>query len=134
MGEPNSTAFIFIDYSGGNYQLFRVKDCEEDVDRTLEVRKAVGVKGGVGFKKSIGGGGLTLTVYRESPTPEVDWRRLDERFALTFQDEDNGPRNQYQGCEVEKVTWSLDSDGEYVDKVSIKFLRGPVPLPPKQAA
>lgn len=135
MGEINSKALIYIDYSGGNHQLLRVKSLKDDVDRTLEVRKAVGVKGGAGFKESEGGGSLTLTVYRESPTPEVDYRALAqrrERFTITTQDEDNGPREQYQACRVEKVTRSTDDEGENMDEVSIKFLRFK-PLPRKAA-
>lgn len=134
MGEPNSGAGIYINYSGGNFKLERVQKLKETVDKTLEVRKAAGVKGGAGFKKSQGGGGLTLTVYRESPEPEVDYRRLEEsgeRFEITTQDEDNGPREQYQACRVEKVEKSLDEEGEHMDEVSIKFLRGPVRLPRK---
>lgn len=126
MGEINSKALIYIDYSGGNHQLFRIKNLKDDIDRTLEVRKAVGVTGGAGFKKSAGGGSLTLSVYRESPRPEVDYRSLEEsgeRFSITVQDEDNGPREQYQACRVEKVTRSTDDEGDNMDEVSIKFLR-----------
>jgi hypothetical protein len=50
MGEINSKALIFIDYTGGNFQLQRVKNLEDDTDHTLEVRKAVGVTGGAGYK------------------------------------------------------------------------------------
>lgn len=132
MGEPNSVAKIYIDYSGGNFQLRRVKNLKDDPERTLEIRKAVGVKGGAGFKKSEGGCGITLSVYRESPTPEVNYRRLEqtgERFTITTQDEDGGQREQYQACRVEKVSRSTDDDGENVDEVMIKCLRGPVLLP-----
>ena len=126
MGEINSKALIYIDCTKGNFQLRRVKNLKDDVDRTLEVRKAVGVEGGAGFKKSTGGGSLTLSVYRESPEPEVDYRALEEsgeRFTITIQDEDGGPREQYQACRVEKATRTLDDDGENMDEVSIKFLR-----------
>lgn len=134
MGEINSKGLIYIDYSGGNFQLQRVKTFKDDVDKTLEVRKAAGVDGGAGFKSSKGGGSITMSVYRESPRPEVDYRKLEEskeKFTITVQDEDNGPREQYQRCRVEKVTRSLDDDGENMDEVSIKFLRGPVLMPRK---
>jgi len=132
MGEPNSVAKFYIDYSGGNFQLRRVKSLKDDPERTLEIRKAVGVNGGAGFKRSEGGCGITLSVYRESPTPEVNYRRLEqtgELFTITTQDEDGGLREQYQKCRVEKVSRSTDDDGENIDEVTIKALRGPVLLP-----
>lgn len=131
MGEPNSVAKIYIDYSGGNFQLRRVKNLKDDADRSLTVQKAVGVNGGAGFKRSKGGCSVTLSVYRESPDPEVNWRALadsHEHFTITTQDEDGGLREQYQVCEVEKVTRSTDDEGENMDEVSIKCLRGPVLL------
>lgn len=127
MADTSSNAKIFIDSpTVGNFQLFRVKSFDIDVDEDLEVVKAVGVPGGAGFRDTTGGGSITLEVYRESGTPEVNWRtlrKIKEKFSITIADEDGGIREQYQACRVAKVGRKGDDGGSNMDSVSIKFLR-----------
>lgn len=126
MGDIVSRKKIFIDYSAGNYQLKRVKSGSLTYESTVDVVIAVGVSGGAGFRKKEGGGELSLDIYRETGTPEVNWRKLfnaNEVFAMTFQDE-NGIREQIRGCRVAQVPDSkFDDGGEVMDTVKIKFLQ-----------
>lgn len=126
MGDIASHKKINIDYSGGNYQLKRVKSFNVAYDSTTEVVVAMGVPGGAGFRDKEGGGKLTLDVYRETGNPEVDYRRLfvtKEVFAMTTQDL-NGMREQYRSCRVEKIPdHKSDDGGDIMDSVSIVFLQ-----------
>ncbi|MGE0547616.1 MAG: hypothetical protein AB7O24_04260 [Kofleriaceae bacterium] len=126
MGEINSQGKIYIDYSGGSYQLMRVKSLDDDDESSTEVVTAAGVEGGAGHRDKPGGVKITLEVYRESPNPEVDWRRLKrtkERFSLTTQDDNGGLREQYQGVRVSTVKKKLDDQGENMDTVELVALR-----------
>ncbi len=126
MGDIVSRKKIFIDYSAGNYQLKRVKSGSLTYESTVDVVVAVGVTGGAGFRKKEGGGELSLDIYRETGTPEVNWRRLfnsNEVFAMTFQDE-GGIREQIRSCRVAQTPDSkFDDAGEVMDTVKIKFLQ-----------
>ena len=126
MGDIVSRKKIFIDYSSGNYQLKRVKSGSLTYESTVDVVIAVGVSGGAGFRKKEGGGELSLDIYRETGTPEVNWRKLfnsNEIFAMTFQDE-NGLREQIRSCRVAQIPDSkFDDGGEVMDTVKIKFLQ-----------
>jgi hypothetical protein len=128
MGEPQSKARIYIDYSGGNYQLKRVKSCDVSFEAKLEVVKAVGVNNGAGFREENGGGELTFEVYRED-VPEVSYRKLylsKERFGVTIQDGmpgQVGVREQYRSCRVEAPPGrKIDEAGNMMDTVKLKFL------------
>ena len=124
-----SQAKIYIDYSGGNFQLKRVDTFDEDDDSDVEVKTAVGVEGGAGHVDKEGGGALKLEVYRET-IPEVNYRTLKkskESFSMSIQDT-NGERWKYLGCRVAKVARKGDSQGKHMDSVDIKWLQR-VPQP-----
>lgn len=127
MGDTSSNAKIYLDSpSVGNFQLFRVKSFDVTDDSDLEVVTAVGVAGGAGFREKQGGGTMQLEVFRETGSPEVNWRRLKaikEKFSITIADEDAGIREQYQAVRVAKVDRKGDDQGENMDSVTLKFLR-----------
>lgn len=131
MGDIVSQSKFFIDFSNGdgssagNLQLTRVKSADVTDERETEVVKAIGVRGGAGFRRQEGGGELSLEVYRETLNPEVRWRRLmnDETiFTFTMQDED-GIREAFYGCTVSNVARKGDDSGSHMDTVKLKFLR-----------
>jgi len=124
MGDFVSQARININYSGGNFQLRRVKSYDVNQQQDLEVLKAVGVEEGAGFRDSTGGYEITFEVYRETLNPEVNWRKLrktKERFSLTFQDV-GGTREQYQGVRVANVARKGDDSGSHMDTVKLLAL------------
>lgn len=130
MGDFISEAKIYIDYSGGNFQLKKVDTWDEDDDSDVEVKTVIGVRGGAGHIDKEGGGALKMEVYRETGVPEVSYRLLKktkERFSITIQDT-GGERWMYQGCRVAKVARKDDSQGKHMDTVDIKWLQR-VPLP-----
>lgn len=126
MGDVVSRKKLFINYSGGNYQLKRVKSGSVTHEGSTDVVLAMGVQGGAGFRDKEGGGEISLEVYRETGNPEVNWRRLRtsrEVFSLVTQDED-GMREQYRSCRVAGIPDSkFGDDGEIMDTVKIKFLQ-----------
>jgi len=125
MGDFVSNARLYINYSGGNFQLKKVDTWDEDDDSDVEVIVTIGVKGGAGHRDKEGGGGLKLEVFRETGRPEVNYRRVKatkEVFSMTCQDQD-GERWQYQGCRVGKVTRKTDAAGKHMDSVDIKWLQ-----------
>lgn len=126
MGDIVSHKSINIDYSGGNFQLKRVKSGSVSYDSTTEVVVALGVSGGAGFRDKEGGGKINLEVYRETGNPEVDYRKLfvtKEVFAMTFQDL-NGAREQCRSCRVGKIPdGKFDENGDIMDTVEIVFLQ-----------
>lgn len=126
MGEIVSRKKVFIDYSGGTYQLKRVKSSSITHSGTREVIAAMGVKGGAGTRKKEGGGEITLEVYRETGQPEVDYRALfdsDEFFTMVTQDE-GGMREQHRSCQVAAIPDGKGDDaGDVMDTVKITFLQ-----------
>lgn len=131
MGEVVSNAEHFISFppsaggAGGAVQLTKVMKADVKDDRDVEVVKALGVKQGAGWRESQGGGEITLTVYRETGTPEVNWRRLKDdrvRFVYTIQDEDNGQRESFT-CRVAKIDSSGDEGGKHEDTVTLKYTK-----------
>lgn len=126
MGEIANKSKFFIDFSGGNFQLRRVKKCGVTFDEKVDVVLAVGVEGGAGYRDTTGGGEITLDVFPETGDPEVDYWRLrgsKERFAFVIQDID-GQRQQYRGCRVvARPDRSIDAEGENMNSVKIKFLQ-----------
>jgi hypothetical protein len=118
MGNVISSARLYIDYSGGNFQLKRVESLDEDDDSDTTVVTAIGVSGGAGNQDKEGGGKLKLEVFRED-VPEVNYRRLKiskEFFSITVQD-NPGERWQYQGVRVAKVARKINTDGKLMDSV-----------------
>lgn len=117
-------AALFIDYSGGNRQLFAVKSVSETDNRSTETQNTIGMsKRPAGFRQTSGGLALTLEVVVQEE-PEVRWKALadtQEEFSLTLQMK-NGERSQYIPCRVSTVTLSGDEEGEYSETVEIVAL------------
>jgi hypothetical protein len=130
MGDFVSQSKFFIDGPFGNFQLVRVKSADVKSDKEVEVLTAVGVDGGAGYRRKTGGGEITLEVYREQGTPEVDYRaheNLGTLFAFTIQDI-GGQRETYLSCTVANVGRKDDDAGSHMDTVLLKFLkRKPLP-------
>jgi hypothetical protein len=130
MGEMISNGKIFIDFGptsggsgGGAVWLQRINNFKVQDERGVEIKKAIGVRGGAGFIRKQGGGTVTLSEYRQDE-PQVRWRRLikDEKvFLLSFQDDD-GVREKWFNCTVSKVDRTDDDDGNHMDEIEIKFL------------
>lgn len=122
MGEIVSQSKFFVDGPFGNFQLRRVKSADVNDDEDAEVVTAAGVDQGAGIRYKTGGGNITLEVYREQGTPEVDWRALRKnkiRFAFTIQDV-GGKRDQYY-CAVSQVSRKDDDQGSHMDTVKLIF-------------
>lgn len=125
-----SQARFFIDGPMGNFQLIRVENADVSDQSSAKVITAVGVKGGAGIRYEEGGGEITLSVYREQGTPEVNWMAVKEarqRFALTIQDE-GGQRVQYY-CAVASTDMNDDDKGSHMFKVKLVFTGRPRQLP-----
>jgi hypothetical protein len=130
MGEMISNSKLFIDFgptqggsAGGAIKLDRVQNMKVSDERGVEVKKALGVRGGAGFIRKQGGGTITISEYRQDD-PQVRWRRLmkDEKiFVLALQDDD-GVREKWFDCTVSKVDRSADEDGNHMDEIEIKYL------------
>lgn len=115
---------IYIDYVLGNYQLKRIKSYNINDGEDNVTVNAVGVDGGAGTQFKTGGGDISLEVYRESGTPEVEWWKLKRQhtnFSLTFQD-DGGPRVQFQGCTVAQAPFQGDAEGSHMMTVKVNYL------------
>lgn len=129
MGENVSFAKINIDCSQGNFQLLKVEKFGVKYDQKTTVSKAIGVRGGAGFKDEEGGGEITAEVFREEGTPEVDYEKLfltKEKFKMTTQDF-NGRRKQFRFCRVSQIPdYSADTAGAVMDSVKIVFLQSGV--------
>src|SRR5688572_24602861 len=100
MGDIVSKAKLYVDHSGGNFQVKRVESCEIAFEHDLTIITAVGVDGGAGYRAQTGGGELTLEVYPETGKAEVDYLKLfftRELFRWTMQEED-GARFQCRYC------------------------------------
>jgi hypothetical protein len=131
MSEVVSNAGHFISYpasaggGGGAIQLTKVMKADVKDDRDLEVVKAIGVKQGAGFRESQGGGEITLTKYRETGAPEVDYHRLlRDRvvFTYTIADEDGGRRESFR-CRVAKIDSSGDEGGKHEETITLKYTK-----------
>lgn len=120
MGEVVSQSKFYVDGGFGNFQLKKVKSADVNVDKDKEIVTAVGVDDGAGIRKKAGGGSITLEVYREQGTPEVDWQAVwdaDVKFAFTIQDK-GGQREQY-ACEVAQVSRKDDDQGSHMNTVKL---------------
>ena len=125
-----SQARIFIDGPMGSFQLVRVESFSVDDQSSAEVTTAMGVRGGAGVRYKEGGGGITLSVFREQGDPEVNWLAVKEahlRFAITIQDT-GGQRTQYF-CGVSDVTRKDDDKGSHMDEVKLFWTGRPRILP-----
>lgn len=122
MGEIVSQSKFFVDGPFGNFQLKRVKSADVNDDQDVEVVTAAGVDQGAGLRYKTGGGSISLEVYREQGTPEVDYRKLrreQTRFAFTIQDK-GGVREQFY-CAVAQVSRKDDDQGSHMDTVKLVF-------------
>lgn len=131
-GELISNAKVYIDFgpteggsAGGAIWLERVQNLKVTDERGVEVKKALGVRGGAGYVRKNGGGTLTISEYRHA-NPQVRWRRLwkeEKVFMIMMQDDaEDGVREKWFDCTVSKVDRSSDEDGNHMDEVEIKFL------------
>jgi hypothetical protein len=120
MGELVSQSKFFIDGPMGNFQLKRVKSADVDDDKDTEVATVVGVDEGAGLLHKAGGGSITLEVYREQGTPEVDYRahkKLKTRFTFTIQD--TGGAREVYFCAVANVKRKDDDQASHMDTVKL---------------
>lgn len=132
MSEIISQTKCFVDMSataggsgGGSLLLERIKDVKISDERGVEILKAIGVRGGAGYRRKTGGGTLAISEYR-TIAPQVDWRAVlrDQKvFTWTMQDENSGLREKFLGCTVSKIDRSADEEGTHMDDIEIKFLR-----------
>lgn len=126
MGDIVSKAKLYIDYSGGNFQLKRADSCDVSFEADTSIVVAVGVSGGAGFRDQEGGGELALEVFPETGRPEVDYLKLfksKEIFRFTIQ-EDGGQRFQARSCRVKKPPGrKYNSKGDVMITVNIAFLQ-----------
>lgn len=126
MGDIVSKAKLFIDYSGGNFQLKRVDSADISFEHDLTIVTAVGVDGGAGYREQTGGGEFQLEVFIETGRPEVDYHRVFTRkeiFRITIQEED-GQRFQARSCRVAKPPGrKYNSKGDVMMTVNVKFLQ-----------
>ena len=124
MGDIVSQAKFYVDGPFGNFQLKRAKSADPTPEKDAEVVTAVGVDGGAGYRFKEGGGDISLEVYEEQGTAEVNWRRehlLKTRFSFTIQYV-GGQRWLYTDCIVANVTPKSDDQGSHMITVKIKFL------------
>lgn len=125
-----SNAKLYIDFGetpggsgGGALWLQFVQNLKDTDDRSVEVKKAMGVRGGAGFIRKEGGGTITLSEYRQDD-PQVRWRQLlkDGKVFLIALQDDDGVRQKWFDCTVSKVDRDDDDDGNHMDSIEIKYL------------
>lgn len=136
MSNTTSQSKIFIDIDAQNatqtlgpapgaaiwlthFTNFKVTD-----ERSVEIVKAVGVKGGAGFRRKTGGGSISATETRQD-VPQVDWRQMRDRetvFMLMAQDENDGMREKWFNVTVSKVDRTMDDESKHEDEIEFKFL------------
>lgn len=130
MANMISDAGLYIDFgedgdaAGAALKLEYVQNLKEADGRSVEVKKAMGVKGGAGVIRKNGGGTLTLSEYRHDD-PQVRWRRLRKLgtfFTLSVQDE-GGVRQKWFSCTVSKIDRDDDDDGNHMDSIEIVYLQ-----------
>lgn len=125
MGDIVSQAKFYVDGPFGNFQLRKCKSADPTSEKDAEVVTAVGVDGGAGYRFKEGGGEITLEVYIEQGTAEVNWQRqcdLKTLFAFTIQYV-GGERWQYLSCVVASVSPKSDDQGSHMQSVKLKFLQ-----------
>ena len=126
MGDIVSKAKLYIDFSGGNFQLKRVDSADISFESDTTIVTALGVKGGAGYRDQEGGGEIQLEVYPETGPPEVDYLRLfltKEKFRTVIQEED-GQRFQARYVRVASPPGrKYNSKGDCMLTVKLKFLQ-----------
>ncbi len=122
MGNPASQSrWVLNSASQGNKRLRRVESSKVSTDGSREAVTAQGENKPIGIIKKIGGITISLTVYEEQGTPEVNYRRmndLDEWFSMD-REIVGGKAFQYTGCQVSKVEPSGDNAGKHMFDVEI---------------
>ncbi len=126
-----SNSKLFVDFGatlggsgGGAVLLQAVTSAKETEEGSIEVKPAIGVRGGAGMIEKQGGGTIMLTETRHNP-PQVKWRQLkrDKKYFMVMcQDEDNGPRQKWFNVRVSKVERSMSAEGEHTDEIELKYL------------
>lgn len=120
MGEVVSQSKFYVDGGFGNFQLKKCKSCDVSAQKDKEIVTAVGVDDGAGIRRKPGGWELTLEIYLEQGTPEVDWYAVWEAhlpFAFTIQHR-GGQRHQY-ACEVAQCNPKHDDQGSHMLTVKL---------------
>ena len=127
---------LFVDFSatplgaggvgsgGGSIQVMEAENMSVTDEKVVEIIKAIGIKGGAGFRRKTGGLSTVITVNR-AKNPSVKWRQVqrDEKvFTVSIQDENNGPRHKLFYATVSKVDRDLDAEGKHQDKVTLMVL------------
>lgn len=122
-GPVNAATGVVLSTAGAK-QLLKVQKADWKDDRKAEAKKASGVRQGAGFRRQQGGGTVTLSVYRETGSPEVDWMQLqdDERvFTYTLSDE-RGIGINFT-CTVSSVGGSSDENSENMFNVELAYTK-----------
>lgn len=124
-GEIVSQAKFFVNGASiGNFQLKRVESASFDDETDAEIVTAIGVQGGAGYRFKEGGGEISLEVFEEQGTPEVNWfqqKLMRKPFAFTVQYV-GGQRFQFRGVIVAQEPRKSDSQGSHMRTVKLKFL------------
>lgn len=137
MGEMISNAGLFVDAgateggSGGRLvKLEHVSKMSVKDDRGVEIKKAIGVRGGAGYKRTQGGGTITLSEYRQDK-PKCPWRQWRDEgkiFEVMVIDDgvpgssSEGVTEAWHSVTVSKVDRDLDDDGNHMDEIELKYL------------
>jgi hypothetical protein len=87
-----------------------------------EVVTAIGVDQGAGIRFKPGGGEITLEVYREQGTPELDYRKLKarRRASRSRSRTSAAQREQYRGGRRQGHRKD-DDEGNHMDTVKLIF-------------
>lgn len=114
---------FYLNYSGGNKLLTRVKSLDISDGGSSEMVNAIGSRIPIAFRRKPGGQTLSLEVYDEKLL-EVDYYALEasqEQFDFVVQDDD-GKRRQFIPCIVSKVDASKNDEGEHMMTIEVLAL------------
>lgn len=131
-GDLVSNADIFIDFgateggsSGAALKLERCTNMKVTDERSVEVKKAIGVRGGAGYIRKNGGGKIMLTELRYQKPP-FSWQRLwkdNKQLMIVAQDEgEDGVRERWYGVTVSKIDRGMDDEGNHTNEIELAFL------------
>lgn len=122
MAGPVATqARVLINSSQGNTRLKRCKDSKVADGASVDGALAVGEDDPVGFVDKPGVKTITLSIYQEQGTPEVDYHALkDSREVFeVVRAIVNGKREQFPMCRVSKIDTDDDAEGSHMYSVEI---------------
>lgn len=122
MGSPvASQARVWINCSQGNVRLKRCKDSKVADGASVEAVNALGEDDPVGAIDKPGAKTISLSIYQEQGTPELDYHALKdarEWFSVTRAIV-NGKREQFPMCRVSKIDTDDDAEGSHMYSVEI---------------